>query len=367
MILKTSIFVLLLSSFAFAGPLGYKEGRWLLKAKESYFSTKSNFDKNGVSKELPNSQSLTILTTSISATYDLYDTVSAFAIFDMVYGRSVGYDFSRTRFTPTDLKLGGDFLLLSTFADVVPEVMVTIPLVSISSTTDEMIPSEGTYEIRAGSYISKHFDWLSTYAYLGYASRGDGRSSLLPYELQFLKLFESFQVSFGIWGSESITDDENTSNPAARNSTTVRVNGSSLKFYAINPSVTEVGGSVGFGVGADMFARLGYSHTILGANTAYGDTFWASLSYSFGGSPRVYHRETKKHQEKIEEKKKKEFKPESYEEESVFDEAVQVLQKEEVGPAPAPPVNVETGPKAPVSVKLRAAKPDKKPKKKRLK
>ena len=119
MILKTksnlwiALASIIIASTTFAGPLGYKEGRWLLKAKESYFSTSSNFDKDGIKKELTNGQSLTLLTTSISATYDINDKISLFSVLDLVYGKSVGVDFSRTRFTPTDLKLGGDFLLFS--------------------------------------------------------------------------------------------------------------------------------------------------------------------------------------------------------------------------------------------------------------
>lgn len=366
---KISIIVLLLnlfSSLANAGPLGYKEGRWILKAKESYFDTSKNFDKNGVSKDLTNNQSLTLLTTSLSATYDISQNISLFSALDSVYGKSIGYDFSRTRFTPTDFKLGGDFKLLSTIVDIIPELMVTIPIVTVSNTTDELIPSDGVIELKVGGYVSKRFDWFSSYGYLGYASRDDGRSSLMPYEIQMLKSFESFQLTAGVWGYESLSDDTKTKTPAERNIVTARVNGSSFKFYAVNPSVTEAGGSIGFGLGSDIFARAGYSHTILGANTAYGDTFWASLSYSFGGAPTQgpFH-EIKRIKEKAEEKKVKEFTPETYEDESVFDEAV-ILQKDNVQPqAQTPRAAVDSNAKAPVSVKLRAAKPIKNLKKKR--
>src|SRR5690606_22158505 len=101
-----------------------------------------------------------LFTTSLSATYDIADNVSLFSIFDAVYAQSVGSDFERTRFTPTEAKFGADFLLLSSVIDIVPEFMIIVPFVPVDIDTDEIIPAEGVFEIRGGGYLSKRLDWF---------------------------------------------------------------------------------------------------------------------------------------------------------------------------------------------------------------
>ncbi len=349
------LFALIISSVSFAGPFGYKEGRWIFKAKESYFSTHRNFDKQGLTKDLTTDQSLTLFTTTASITYDVSNKISLFSGLDAVYANSNGYDFQRTRFSPTDFKAGSDFLLWSSFVDLIPEFVVTVPILTVDPNTDDAILSEGVLEFRGGSYLSKRFSFLSTYLYLGYAMRNDGRSSLMPYDFQIFKSFKFVQLSAGIWGYESLQDDAKTDIPADRNIVLARVNASSQRFYSVNPSLTEVGGSIGFTLGSEMFTRLGYSHTLTGVNTAYGDTFWLSLSYILGGATKSRFYESKRNQEMG----SADFTPETYQEEKVFDEPERtVINTEE-------DFSTDSQSKAPVTVKLRTAKPDTKSKQKR--
>lgn len=358
--------IIALTEFTQAGPLGYKEGRWVFKAKESYFSSNENWDKDGNSSTLPNGQSLTVLSSSLSVTHDITDSISAFAILDAVYGKSVGFDFERTRFFPTDLKLGSDILVYSGFVDLVPELIVNIPIDTIAEDTDEVVLSEGVFDIRAGTYISQHFNFLSGYAYIGYAYRAEGRSSLIPYEVQLVKAFGDFQLNAGLWGHQSLQDDEFTDLPQRRRALTSRVNGGSLRFYSVNPSVMELGVSGGLPVSDSFFARVGFSRTLLGSETAIGNTFWASLSYSFGGSNKrirsFQEREKQKIRELKQQEKQQNFVPESYEETTAFEEAVKTIQKEptptpKAQPAPAAPAIKPTQPNTKKTVTKKTSRP----------
>lgn len=317
---------------SFAGPLGYKDGRWVFKLKESYFTSSSNFNRLGTVKPLPPNQSFSTLTSSLSITHDLSNELSLFAVLDAVYGRSVGSDFERTRFAPTEVKLGADFLLWESFINVVPEFMLTVPITSIAKDTDEAIVSDGVFEARAGAYISNHFDWISGYAYGGLAFRSGGRSMLFPYEVQLVKAFDSLQISSGFWGYVSILDDEFTSVPGNRTGVTDRVNGGSYRFYSVNPTMMEAGGALGLALGDQTYGRLGLSHTLAGEQTANGFTVWLSVSYSFGADEQIgesKHREKVKKIKKIEEQKQKEFQPDTYKEEKYFEDSVQIIRKQD--------------------------------------
>lgn len=360
-----------------AGPLGYQEGRTVLKVKTSYFSTQANYTDSGFQQSFLGDSYLRTFTTTFSATHDFSDSFSAYALLDTVYAQSQDRSFQRTRFIPTDLKLGTDFKLVDEDWGLVPEVQVNIPLTTVAEGTDEIVVSDGVFEARAGAYLSSHFDFLSGYLYGGYAHRSGGLSGLLPYELQLVKGLGNTQVSLGVWGFESLTDDQFTNQRSRREAITNRVNGGSLRFYSINPSVTEVGGSFGLPIGEALFLRLGAQTTLRGKNTAQGSTFWVSLSTNFSSSTAAENRKRVREERRRQEQKKREFVPETYEDEVIFQQEIEKQtspsRKRTPEITPSSPSRLsgpgETrfedsssgGP--PVDVKLRSNKPKKKKRK----
>lgn len=361
-----------------AGPLGYQEGRTVLKVKTSYFSTQANYTDTGLQQSLIGDSYLRTITTTFSATHDFTDGFSAYALLDTTYAQSQDRSFQRTRLIPTDLKLGTDFSLVDEDWGLVPEVQVNVPLTSVSETTDEIVISDGALEARAGAYLSSHFDFLSGYLYGGYAYRGNGLSSLFPYELQLVKALGSTQISLGVWGHESLTEDQFTNQRTKREAITNRVNGGSLRFYSINPSVTEAGGSFGLPIGDSLFLRVGAQTTLRGKNTAQGSTFWLSLSTNFSSSKAAENRKRTREEQKRQEQKRREFVPETYEDEVIFQQEIErqtTPSNKKTRPEiiPSRPSTLsgpgETrfqessagGP--PVDVKLRSSKPKKKKRK----
>lgn len=270
---------------------------------------------------------------------------------------------------PTEIKFGGDFLLTKIWFNVVPEAQLTVPITTVSDTTDEVILNEGAVETKLGVYLSKHTKWLSGYAYGGYVYRSDGRSSLFSYDLQLLKSLSTVQIAAGLWGYYSLTDDAYILEPQRRDAITSRVNGGSLRFYSVNPNLTEIGASVGFPLFDGVFSRFGLSTTMAGERTAAGTTIWATLSYTFGSTAKspMYR-----------EQKREDFVPETYPDEKFYHEQVKDIPAEtpKVESAETPPPTIRRSKKlqepgtaevlkkkqsgAPVEVKLRTIKRKKK-------
>lgn len=312
--------------------MGYKEGRWIFKAKESYFSSNSNYNRAGEEVSLPSNGYFQTFTSSFSLTHDVSKRLSLYTIFDAVYGKSRDAQFERTRFIPTEIKFGGDFLLTKIWFNVVPEAQLTIPITTVSDTTDEVILNEGAVETKLGLYLSKHTKWLSGYAYGGYIYRSDGRSSLFSYDFQLLKSLNTVQIAAGLWGYYSLTDDIYILETQRRDVVTSRVNGGSLRFYSVNPNITEIGGSIGFPLFDGIFSRLGLSTTMAGERTAAGSTIWATLSYTFGSTTKS---------PMYQEQKREDFVPETYPDEKFYHEQVkdipaeaQKIEPEETLPPP---------------------------------
>lgn len=339
-----------------------------MKLKTSYFSTKENFSDTGSKQSLNGDSYLDTITPSLSLSHDVSSRFSAYGVLDGVYARSQDRNFQRTRLSPADLKLGVDFSLLDSDFDIVPELQLTVPLNTVSETTDEIIVSESVMEARGGAYLSGHFDWLSAYAYLGYAYRSGGRSSLMPYEFQTVKDFGGLQASLGVWGYTSVSDDEYINTRARREVVTTRVNGGSYRFYSVNPSLTEVGGSLGLPMGQNYFARLGAQTTVMGRNSALGSTFWLSLSTSFGRTKREFNRDRQREDQRRQEQRKRDFVPDTSEDEAIFQQDVP-RRPEPISPTMTIPKNqklqdpgstrIQQAPGAgpTVKVKLRSSKP----------
>lgn len=245
------------------------------------------------------------------------------------YAQSDDGQYQRENSEVTDLSLLTRYFSEFSSFDFAAEFALDYPINEITQTTDEVLTSDAVVRLRPGLWSMMKWQVLSPYVFVGLDYRLDGRSGLLPYRFGL-----DGRVNDLLWGAElngfeTIIDDEETENQSLRTTVTNRVNGGSLKYYAVNPSVLAVNGHVGWDLGGTDF-RLFVEQSINGKNYANGLSVILAMQMSWDDNPLVDTRPVKKAPEfKVE--------GENYDE-SLFEEQKQKTKaKPKPKPAPPPP------------------------------
>src|SRR5262249_17961177 len=145
---------------------------------------------------------------------------------------------------------------------------------------------EGAMVVQAGSWALWRLSDIVPFAYLGYAYRDEGRSSILPYRLGALYASSHLWVVGEYRGYRSMSDDSDTNNSLLRAIQLARMNGGSYQFYSLNPSVAEVAAQVGYRFTVYSIYG-GVAQTMSGESTANGMTLTLGMIFDGGSTPEL--------------------------------------------------------------------------------
>jgi hypothetical protein len=105
-------------------------------------------------------------------------------------------------------------------------------------------------------------------------------SSLIPWEIGGLFQFHSVFIAGEIDGYDTVIDDNLTAT-YQRETLQDRVDGGSFRYFSTNPNYSEFRLTAGFALGRDFVLTGSFANTLMGEETAYGQSYGLSLSYSF--------------------------------------------------------------------------------------
>ncbi|MCB0384252.1 MAG: hypothetical protein KDD43_02575, partial [Bdellovibrionales bacterium] len=184
----------------------------------------------------------------------------------------------------TDVMLGYQFFWMAKPFKLKPEVFVSYPVKTVEETTDEVVAGEGVPTAKFGLWVQKKWLTLDNYGYLGVNYRAEGRSSLAEYVLGTKKDLEGLEFGAEVRGYESVTDDEFTDTPTKRTAVVNKVNGGSLKFYGINPSLLSANFFVRLQMSDAFSLQGGYGLDLQGKSMAKGTTIFINLVWDMSST-----------------------------------------------------------------------------------
>ena len=156
------------------------------------------------------------------------------------------------------------------------------PFQRVSLNTRTPIYAEGAMEFEAGGRIGYSWNGLIPYAQLGLRYLDEGRATLLPWWLGVQYKYSVFMTGVEIYGQEVMKKDSKSDDPRDKQTVVDYYDGGSYKFYFIDPNYYEVRGYVGADLLDHLILRVGMGQTLMGKNSAAGQTYMASLEYRFG-------------------------------------------------------------------------------------
>lgn len=243
-------FLILLSLFIFQIPLQakiYGPKRYDSKGLVGFvgaelYSASENFDENGEATGLPDSGSYLLADIPFGLRYFVGQqwAVEGELKFSQAQSESsaivTGGTRSNTQFH--EMRISTDYLISMTNFDLITEFEYTMPFSNISNTTDDVMVNEGASSMTAKLHLQTEFGATDLFSYLGYESRGEGRSTLLPWSVAMGQQRGSVFYGARLHGFQSISDDSDTSltQKIARQALIAKVNGGAARFYGVNPS-----------------------------------------------------------------------------------------------------------------------------------
>lgn len=284
-----TIFIFVFSRVTHAAlPPSFRTGRITLQLESEYFKTDANYDLDGESQKLLSDNNYTNIANTFTGTYFLDGGWSLGGGFGYAYATSESIE-NRTNGKLTHLLARGQKLFAISLFRLIPEVELTMTTDKIEEDRDEVLTSEGTNGIKAGTWLTMDVWRFRAYGYAGFDYRDDGRAGLMPWRgglaLRQAKWFFSGEMG----GIETITDDEYIDSRFERTLITSRTNAGSLRYYSVNPRLVEMRALAGFEILSNLQLSLGYGQTLIGKSTADGQSLFLALTYNIetqaGASP----------------------------------------------------------------------------------
>jgi len=278
------IFGLLLSvsAEAFDSYKTFRRDTWDFEVNAHYFTSEKNFDSSGKTESLPSGYSYNLLDTTIETRYTPRRTFSFFSALNIANSEAKDTVATRKNSSITDVLLGMDFLIFSGAVDVIPEGFIKIPFYPIDPAADDSMNAEGVMEVGGRISLQKDLRPVGLFGYLGFNYRGDGRSFLMPWGggVQF-RATRRWLLGAELFGYQSVTDDQDTSDQTARNSHIATVNAGSMAFYSVNPNVIDSRLFLQYRITRPLTIGVDGGMTLAGKNIADGYHLGGFIRYSF--------------------------------------------------------------------------------------
>ena len=262
----------------------FKRDTWDFQVGTNYFSSEANFDSGGKNQSLASGAKYTLLDLNFESRYTPRRDLSFFAMGNVGNSESDNTVAKRSSSTFNELMAGVDFVAYSELFELIPEFGLIIPFEKVDLNSDSALNSEGVFQLWARLIAQKDFAaHVRGYGWAGVQYRGDGRSFLLPWGLGVQFKLPRVRLGGELFGSQSITDDQDKGTNAALTRTAYlnQVDAGSLKFYSINPSVIDTSVYATFLLSPKWSLQANGGMVIAGSNTAAGFHVGGFLRYSF--------------------------------------------------------------------------------------
>lgn len=266
----------------------FRKGNLGLELETQYFTTDANYSSAGNAYQaLSFNQSYEIFNVYLKTRYDLSKRSSWYASLDVANATSHGVTTTRSNSSLTGALLGFAYRPYDEALDMITDFNVVVPFQKINENTDSVINSEGVIEATGLLRLQKEFSKASVFGYIGGTFR-QGRSALLPWGAGLEAAYPAWGWGGKVFGYQSITDDPDTDNKIQRTLVTDRVDGGSLKFYAVNPAVIDSEAYLKFKFKNTWTLAVGGGATLTGASMAAGYHAGVSLKYVWDTEPSYY-------------------------------------------------------------------------------
>ncbi|MBK9324115.1 MAG: hypothetical protein IPM97_14415 [Bdellovibrionaceae bacterium] len=266
----------------------FRRGTYNFELETQYFKSDANYISSGDSfQRLPTGQWYELWNFLIKARYDLSKSSTWYGHLNVGLANSSGFDANRSSSSLADATFGFAYLLYDDGIDVISDFNILFPFNKISENTDAVMNSEGVIEAGGLLRVQKQFSWYVPFGYLGGIYRQD-RSTLLPWGIGSEFQWKTVILGGKIFGYQTIMDDPNKDRKNLRLIVNDRVNGGSLRFYAVNPSLVDSEIYVKFKIGKALSVSVGGGTTLTGSSAAAGFHGTANVTYTWDSQPSYY-------------------------------------------------------------------------------
>lgn len=245
-----------------------------------YFYSDANYTSTGSSQKLTGENYYHLLDLKMEARYVPRRDWSLFAWGNVGNSESKDALVTRANSELSEMAAGFDFMMYSGWFQLVPEVMVVVPLEKVEPTSDTVLNSEGVVQVQSRLIAQKDFGVTHLYGWLGFNYRSEGRSFLMPWGVGAQFRYSRFHWGAEVFGSESVTEDSGE-NSALRAAYINAANAGSFKFYSADPSIVDSQLYAGWMFTRSLKVSLQGGMTLGGLNAASGFHFGGVIRYSF--------------------------------------------------------------------------------------
>ena len=259
------------------GPKRYDSIGLLTYVSAEIYTTTANFNLNSKETNLTSGNSYSLLDMPLGIRYGITPTWSFEAEMKASYGQSKSADIltggERTNSEFHEARFSTDMLIETNGFDLIPEIEILIPFNKIDPNTDTVLVGEGAQSITGRLHLQTEFGQGDFFSHIGYQMRDSGRSNLVPWSVGMGWNSNGSLLGARVFGFQSISDDSDKNSPFVREALNNKVNGGSLHFYSVNPSVISAEGlwflkfarqwQIQFNIGLDL-AGQSYSKGMFG-------------------------------------------------------------------------------------------------------
>ena len=284
LILFFSIFSSLINAQTWIDDQPFNEMGFRLGVESQLFNTKSNYNSKGNEQDLLTNQSYKLMSGRVWASMDWNEQMRVYASTAFAQATSSNAfntgEQTGSGLTDAEVKAYWESGFRPWFFR--PFGRFAFPVQRVGLNTRTPIYGEGAMEFEGGARIG--YDWKGFTPYFQASLRymDEGRATLLPWSAGAQYQYKAFLAGLELYGQEVLKKDSKSNDPRDKQTVVDWSNGGSYKFYYIDPAYYEVRGYVGADIMDRVILRVGMGQTLLGKNSAAGQTYLASLEFRFG-------------------------------------------------------------------------------------
>lgn len=280
------------------GPKRYDSIGLLTFVSTEFYTTNENFDSNSKATGLGSGNSYFLMDIPFGIRYGITPTWSFEAELKASYAQSKSNDFftggERTNSEIHEARFSTDTIIETKGFDLIPEFEIVFPFDDIAANTDSVMIGEGVQTMTGKLNLQTEFGQNDFFSYLGYQIRESGRSHLVPWSIGIGRNNEGSLLGARIFGFQSMTDDKDKKSTFSRQAVNNRVNGNSLKFYSVNPSVVSLEGFWFFKLQQQWQMQINIGMDLAGQSYSKGMFGGINLIIDWGHKQRILRQRPKK-------------------------------------------------------------------------
>lgn len=274
------VFLLTWQALALDNYKEFKRDHWDVELGAQYFYSNTNYTSSGSNQKLTGDNYYQLLDVKMETRYVPRRDWSVFAWGTVGNSESKDSLAARSNSALSEVAAGFDFLMYTGWFQLVPEVVMVMPLEKVEPTSDTVLNSEGVMQVQSRFIAQKDFGITRLYSWLGLNYRAEGRSFLMPWGIGAQFKYSRLRWGAELFGQQSVTEDS-VANPALRTAYLNSANAGSFKFYSADPSLvdTQIYASWMFTRKLNLTFHGGM--TLAGNNSASGFHAGGFIRYSF--------------------------------------------------------------------------------------